>query len=144
MAEPHNFGRSVALLGAGLHATATGTTLSTTPVFDITGFSGVMALLSCSVTATNNGLVCRGGSASGSLSELAGTFATCQTTMVMLEVRQPQNARFVDFALKQGTSGQHGRIYVFGLGPGSKPTTNSSLLTYKFVNQPVTGTATSS
>lgn len=145
MAEPRNFGRSIALLGAGLHATATGTTVSTTPVFDISGYSGVAALLSCSVTATGNFLVCRGGSASGSLSDLAGSALAAQTTMLMLEIRQPQNARFVDFQFRQSSaSGQHGRIYVFGLGAGALPTTNSSLLSYKFVNQPVTGTATSS
>lgn len=144
MASPLNFGRANALLGAGLHATATGTTLSTTPVFDLQGFSGAAALLSCSVTATNNGLVARVGTASGTLSELAGTWTTAHTTMLMLEVRQPQGGRFIDFAFKQGTSGQHGRIYVFGLGAESLPVTNSSLLTYKHVNQPGTGTATSS
>ena len=138
-----NFGRRYAFLGAGAHATATGTTLSSTPVFDITGFSGVAALMTCQVTATNNGLVCRIGTASGSLSDLAGTWTTAQATALLLEVWKPSGGQFVNFQYRQGTSGQHSPIFVFGIGAESRPTTNSSMV-YKHVNCPVTGTATSS
>lgn len=139
-----NVGRDMAYLGGFAHTTATGTTLSTTPVFDLLGFNGVVALLNgVAVTATGNGLVARGGVASNALSDLAGTYTTAHTSVLMLEIIRPA-VRFVDFAFRQPTSGQHGALAVFGTGPRSKPTTNSSLLTYKLVNSPVTGTATSS
>ena len=139
-----NFRGNYALLGAGAAATATGTTLSSTPVFSFTGFGGAIALVSVAVTSTANGLACRVGTASGTLSDLAGSFTTAQTTMVMLEVNRPSGGEFFNFQLRQGTSGQHGPIYVFGTNPKALPTTNSSLLTYKLVNAPGTGTATSS
>lgn len=145
MGSPLNFGRTFALLGVGPHATATGTTLSSTPVFDLTGYTGAVAMVAVGVTATNNGLVARGGTASGSLSDLAGTWTTAHTTLLMLEVHKPVHP-FINFQLRQGTSGQHGRIFVFGCGAEVLPasTGHTTNLQYKFVNAPVTGTATSS
>lgn len=144
---PRNFLRRNAYLGLGAGNTATGTTLSSTPVFDLSGFSGAVALVNVAVTATNNGLVARSGTASGSLSDLAGTWTTAHTTQLALEIVKPAG-RFVNFQLRQGTSGQHGPIHVFGVGArefsASNTSFNSTLLTYKLVNMPVTGTATSS
>lgn len=140
-----NFGRDLRYIGGWSHTTATGTTLTTTPVFDLTGFDGVVAFLNgVAVTATGNGLVARGGQTSAALSDLAGTYTTAHTSALCLEIRRPA-ARFVDFAFRQSSaSGQHGALAVFGTTPRVKPTSNAAALTYKLVNSPVTGTATSS
>lgn len=140
------FGRAFALLGIGPGLTATGTTLSTAPVVDLTLYTGAVVLCNPNVTATNNGLVGLIGTASGTLSDLAGTFTTAQTTALMLEVNRPAGGRFFSAQLRQGTSGRHGPIYIFGVGPRELPVTTQHVaaLTYKQVNYPVTGTATSS
>lgn len=139
------FGRDLTYLGGVAQATATGTSLTSSPVFDLTGFNGALAIqTNVGVTASGNGLLAKGGSASNALSHLAGTWTTAHTSMLMLEVVRP-NLRFIQFNMAMSSaSGQLGPMLVFGLGPRALPSTNSSLLTYKHVNSPVTGTATSS
>jgi hypothetical protein len=139
-----DFGRSFAFLGGAALATTTGTTVTTTPVFDLTGYTGAFALVTGAVTSTANGLVARSGTASGSLSDLAGTYTTCHTAAVLLEIDQPHAGPYVDFVLRQGTSGRHGGISVWGVGPRAMPTTHAAGLTYKHVAHPGSGTATSS
>lgn len=142
------FGKDVAYLGNGAGATATGTTLSSSPPFNLTGYNGIAALVNVGVTSTANGLALVVSTASGgTFTDVAGTWTTCHTTQVMLEVRRPAGGPWFKFQLRQGTSGQHGPIHVFGVGPRSLPVTSaqhSTLLSYKYVNSPVTGTATSS
>lgn len=139
-----NFGRELAYLGGAAAATATGTTAASSPIFDLTGYNGAVAIQTgVAVTATNGGLVAYGGSATASLSQLAGTMTTAHTSLLMLEVVRP-NLRYIRFNTTLGTSGQLGPLLVFGVGPRALPTTNSTLLTYKLVNAPVSGTATSS
>lgn len=142
------FGKDISYLGCGAGNTATGTTLSSTPIFNLTGYDGIAALVTVAVTATNNGLALLACTASGgTFGDLAGTWTTCQTTQVMSEVHRPAGGPFFKYQLRQGTSGQHGPIHVFGISPRSRAVTsaqNSTLLTYKMVNSPVSGTATSS
>lgn len=138
------FGQDIALLGVGAAATATGTTLSSTPAFNITGYDGLAAVVSVGVTATNNHLVWTVSTASGgTFSDVAGTGATCHTAQVMTEVRRPAGGPWFKANLRQGTSGRHSEIYVYGIGAAVRPVTNSSLLTYRYKNSPGTGTATS-
>lgn len=140
-----NFSKTYTLLGVGAPATATGTTLSSSPVVDLTGYTGAVVFCNVNVTATNNGLVGRIGTATASLSDLAGTFTTAHTTVLMLEVVKPSGGRYFNAQLRQPTSGQHGPIYVFGVGSESMPATgNIAQLTQKLVLAPTSGTATSS
>lgn len=136
-----NFGRQNALLGLGAGNTVTGTTLSCTPVFDLTGFDGAVCLLSATVTATNNFLVAQVGTVSGTLSDVAGAGATAHTTAIMLEVVRPTGGRFINFQYRQGTSGRHSPLFVFGVNPRALPTTHTTDLTYRIVNARGTGTA---
>lgn len=142
------FGKDIAYLGCGAPATATGTTLSSTPAFNITGFDGIAALVTVGVTSTANLLVwTQALTSAGSFSDVAGSQATCQTTQVMAEIHRPAGGPWFKANLRQGASGQHGPIHVFGLSPSVRPVTSgmqSTLLTYKYVNSPGTGTATSS
>lgn len=147
MALGHNIGRELTLLGCGAPNTATGTTLSCSPIVDIAGYDGFLALCNPNVTATNNGLVAQQGLTTAAMSDLAGTWTTCQTTAVMLEVFRPMGGRYINVQLRQGTSGRHGPIYLFGIGTKNLPNTTvqqNASMTYKFVNSPVSGTATSS
>ena len=139
------FGKDIALLGVGAAATATGTTLSSTPAFNITGYDGLAALVTVGVTATNNHLVWTVSTASGgTFSDVAGTGATCHTAQVMSEIRRPAGGPWFKANLRQGASGQHTQIYVFGINPVVRPTTgNSTLLTYRYKSDAGTGTATS-
>lgn len=140
------FGKDLALLGVGAAATATGTTLSSSPAFNITGYDGLVAMVSVGVTATNNGLAWVVSTASGgTFSDVAGSWATCHTAQVISEIHRPAGGPWFKAQLRQGASGRHSEIYVFGVSPAVRPTTgNSSLLTYKYANCPGTGTATSS
>ena len=146
MALGHNIGRELTLLGSGALATTTGTTLSCSPIVDLTGYDGFLALCNPNVTATNNGLAAQVGSATNAMSDLAGTWTTAHTTALMLEVFRPGGGPYYNVQLRQGTSGRHGPIYFFGIGTKKLPTTGNtfSSCTYKFVNSPVSGTATSS
>jgi len=141
MAQPFNFGRRNALLGVVAHVTATGTTAVSSPVYDLQGYAGVACLMSVAVTATGSRLFARGGSASGSLGAIQGSWTTGESTNLLLEMRQPQNCRFVDFVWQASVSGQTRPMYIFGLGGEDLPVTHSTGLSYRFVNQPVTGTA---
>ena len=140
------FGKDMALLGVGAAATATGTTLSSSPPFNITGYDGLAAMVSVGVTATNNGLAWVVSTASGgTFSDVAGSWSTCHTAQVISEIHRPAGGPWFKAQLRQGASGRHSEIYVFGLNPAVRPTTgNSSLATYKYQNCPGTGTATSS
>jgi hypothetical protein len=140
------FGKDIALLGQGAAATATGTTLSSTPAFNITGYDGLVALTHVAVTSTGNGLVWTVSTASGgTFSDVAGSWATCHLTEVMSEIHRPAGGPWFKANLRQPTSGRHGEIYVFGVNPAVRPTTgNTSLLSYHYANSPGTGTATSS
>lgn len=138
------FGQDIALLGVGAAATATGTTLSSSPPFNITGFDGLAALVSVGVTATGNHLVWTVSTASGgTFSDVAGSGATCHTAQVLSEIHRPAGGPFFKANLRQTVSGRHSEIYVFGIGGAARPVTNSSLLTYRYKNSPGTGTATS-
>jgi hypothetical protein len=140
-----NFVKNYTLLGIGPPATATGTTLSTAPVVDLTGYTGALVLCNPNVTATNNGLAAVVGTASGTLSDLAGTWTTAHTTALILDVIKPSGGKFFSAQLRQGTSGRHGPIYIFGVGSRVRPTTGHvAALTHKLVAYPGTGTATSS
>lgn len=140
-----NFGRDLAYLGGAAGVTATGTTVTTSPIFDMTKYNGIVAIQTgVGVTATGNYLNARAGTATGTMTDLAGTNTTAHTSLLILEVVRPHNVRYVDFIFHQPTSGQCGPLLVFGTGSRARPTTNSTLLTYKFVNSPATGTATSS
>ena len=141
MAQPYNFGKRNSLLGVTAAVTTTGTTLVSTPVYDLQGFAGVMALMSIGVTSTGNRIFARGGSASGTLSAIHTSWTTAETTNLLLEIRQPQNCRFIDFVYQATTSGRTGNIYVFGQGAEDLPTSNATVLSYRFLNQPVTGSA---
>lgn len=139
------FGQDLPLLGVGAAATTTGTTLSSSPPFNITGYDGLAALVNVGVTATNNHLVWTVSTASGgTFSDVAGTGATCHTAQVLSEIHRPAGGPWFKANLRQGTSGRHSEIMVFGVNPVVRPTTgNSTLLTYRYKNSPGTGTATS-
>ena len=140
-----NFGRNIAYLGLDAAATATGSTGNVSgTIYDLQGYTGVVFICPIGATATNNFLVAKGGSATASMSDIAGSVCTGHTTMLMLELHQPHTGRYVQPQLRLGTSAHYGPILAFGLGAENLPVTNSSLLTYKFVNHPVSGTATSS
>lgn len=142
------FGKDLSLLGIGAHTTVTGTTLSSTPIFNITGFDGLVAITTVGVTATGNGLAWLVATASaGSFSDVAGSWATCHLPQVISEIHRPAGGPFFKAQLRQPTSGQHGQIYVFGVGGAKRPVTTgtqSTLVSYHYANCPGTGTATSS
>lgn len=143
-----NLGRNVAVLGHDAQATATGTTGTVSgSIYDLASaqLDAIAFMVEIGATATNNGLKVQGATASGgTYSDLAGTFTTGHTTILMVEVLKPV-FRFVKPQLVLGTSAHHGGIWAFGVGPRNLPTTaHTSALTYKHVNSPVSGTATSS
>lgn len=147
MASPFNIGRRVALLDWTGMTTATGTTLACSPVVDLQGYSGAFVLTGVSVTATGTHLVGRIGTASGSLSDIAGAQVTATCRGLMLEIHKPSGGRYFNAQVRitgGADSGQVWPILVFGIGPESLPTTHNTSFGYKFVNQPGTGTATSS
>ncbi len=140
-----NFGRSVAYLGLDAISTATGTTgLTSGNIYDLQGYTGVVFICPIGATATNNWLTAKGGSATLSMSDIAGAACTGHTTMLMLEVNQPHTGRYVQANTRIGTSCHFGPILAFGLGAENLPVTNATTLTYRMVNHPVSGTATSS
>ena len=139
-----NFKEDLAYLGGAAQATATGTTAASSPIFDISGYEGAVGIqTNVAVTSTGSFLAAYAGTATASLSQIAGTNCTALTSALMLHVHRPPS-RYIRFNTILGTSGQLGPLLVFGVGPRAKPTTNSTLLTAKFVNNPATGTATSS
>ena len=142
-----NFGRNNAILGHDAQATATGTTGTVSgSVYDLNGYDGIVFMAEIGATATNKGLKALVSSASGgTFSDLAGTWATGQTSCILLEITKPQNYRYIKPQLILGTSCHHGGIWAIGVGPRKLPTTgHMAAVTYKQVNSPTTGTATSS
>lgn len=141
-----NLGRQLDILAHDAAATATGTTGTVSgSVIDSNGYESIVFMVEIGATATNNGIRALAATASaGTFSDLAGTFTTGHTTCLMLEVTRPPK-RYLKANLNLGTSAHHNGIWSFGWQPRNLPSTgNFAARTYKQVNSPVSGTATSS
>lgn len=132
------------LLGVTAGSSAANTTGTVSGnIYDLSGFEGVVFLATITATATNNGLLAKGGSATASMSHLAGTWTTGHTTQLELEVYRPIH-RYIQPNLVLGTSAAYGPIFAFGIGSKAVPASNATTVTSKRVVHPGTGTATSS
>ena len=128
-------------------AGTTGSTGTTTPILDMTGYEGVLFLGYEETTNTSNQLIARGGSATASLTEYTGPSggeASGTQANLYLDVFRPKH-RYIEGQLNSSL-GTTGNVHLIAIRYGARglPTTNATDWNGKALSTPNTGTATAS
>lgn len=138
-----NLFRNHAVLGVDSFASASATGVTSGSVYDLSGYESVAFIVKCESSNASNSIKAQGGTASGSLSDLAGTNLTFSGKVAVLELYRPQT-RYGNAVVTRNGAADRGDIIAIGINPRVRPSSHGGEVATKFVNSPDTGTATSS